>query len=85
VLDRIKYVREKEIPFLSWLGQNSLFFFALGGILYAVVSAIIGKSAGYQQVHDGTAWDLIIGLAIYFAVLFGVSYVFHKKKIKIHI
>jgi hypothetical protein len=86
ILDRIKFVKEREIPFIAWLGQSCLFYYLLGGIVYTVITkSVIGKPIVLGYIEGGTVFDLCIGIAIYMAVLAGVSFVLKKFNIKIRI
>jgi hypothetical protein len=77
IADSFKLIREREVPFLAWLGRSSIFFYVTGAVLNVVIGVFISDT--------GSVLQFIAGLTAIIAFLFGVSYIFHKRNIIIRI
>ncbi|MCL2861348.1 MAG: hypothetical protein FWE22_02955 [Firmicutes bacterium] len=79
VFDKIKFLREKDIPLIAAIGKSALVFFVIGSLFHTIVQAIFGGSLWGERASLALAGATIVLIT----VTLGIAYIFQRFKIKI--
>jgi hypothetical protein len=83
LFDRIKYLREKEIPLFATIGQNSFLFYVIGSSFGIILDLIFGKMVYNENVamkYIGNILEILISAGIILALAYLISRIRRKKK-----